>query len=162
MHGSVRDGLEDLLAAKPSAVGSQGLMGHLSSCEECSSEVQAMAEQSTLVRSLRAPDEVEPVAGFYARVLQRIEERAKDSIWAVFIYSPFGKRLTFASFTLALLLGSYVVAQESRDGHLLGGTMSAQELRYDALVAGSQDQQRDVVLANFASYHLVSQEGSLQ
>ncbi|HEY3937638.1 MAG TPA: hypothetical protein VGL97_09420 [Bryobacteraceae bacterium] len=161
MHGSVRDGLEDLLAAKPSAVGSQGLIGHLSSCSECSAEVHAMAQQSALMRSLCAPEEVEPGAGFYARVLQRIEERAKESIWAVFIYSPFGKRLAYASFALALLLGSYVVTQESRDGHLLAEKMTAQE-HYDALVAGSQAEQRDVVLANFASYHPVSQEGSLQ
>jgi hypothetical protein len=110
---------------------------------------------------------VEPAAGFYARVLQRIEERAKDSIWAVFIYSPFGKRLTFASFTLAVLLGSYVVAQESHDGHLLRGQVTAQELHYDALVAGSQAQQRDLVLANFASHDVGShnpaaQEGSLR
>jgi predicted anti-sigma-YlaC factor YlaD len=158
MHGSVRDGLEDLLAAKPSAAGSQGLIGHLSSCAECSAELQTMAEQSKLMQSLRASEEMEPTAGFYARVLQRIEERARESIWAVFIYSPFGKRLAVASFMLAVLLGSYVVTQESRDGHL-GGKMTAQE-HFDALVAGSQAEQRDVVLANFASYH--PQEGSLQ
>ncbi len=40
---------------------------------------------------------MEPAAGFYARVMQRIEEKAQDSIWAVFVYSPFGKRLAFGS-----------------------------------------------------------------
>ena len=151
MHGSVRESLEDLLAARGAAVEKNGVAQHLSSCAECSSEVQSMKAQSELLKTLRAPEEVEPVAGFYARVLQRIEERAKESIWAVFIYSPFSKRLVYASLTVALMLGSYVIAQESRDGHLGGTRMVAQQLHDGPLVIGSQAEQRDAVLANFAS-----------
>jgi predicted anti-sigma-YlaC factor YlaD len=161
MHGSVRDGLENLLAAKPSAAGSHGLglsRKHLAACEECAKEVSEMSAQAELLRSWRSPREVEPAAGFYARVLQRIEERTKDSIWAVFIYSPFGKRLAFASFTLALLLGSYVIGQEIRDGDLLRQSVVAQGMNhYDALVAGDQTQQRDAVLELFAAH-----EGKVQ
>ena len=82
--------------------------------------------------------------------MQRIEEH-RNSIWAIFIYSPFGKRLALASFTLALALGSYVVVEESRDGHLTESVV-AQQFHYDAPVVGSQDQQRDAVLENFASH----------
>jgi hypothetical protein len=110
-----------------------------------------------MLRSLRAPEEVEPAAGFYARVLQRIEERTKDSIWAVLIYSPFGKRLAYASLTLALMLGTYVITQESRDGHLGAERTIAQEFHHITPVVGSQAQQRDAVLANFAP-----QQGSFQ
>lgn len=116
-----------------------------------------MKAQSELLQSLRAPEQLEPAPGFYARVLQRIEERTKDSIWAVFIYSPFSKRLVYASLTVALMLGAYVVAQETRDGHLGGPRMVAQQWHDDPLVAGSQAQQRDAVLANFAAH-----SGSLQ
>ena len=116
-----------------------------------------MKAQSELLHSLRVPEEIEPAAGFYARVLQRIEERAKESIWAGFIYSPFGKRLAYASLTIAVMLGTYVITQETRDGHLGGQTVVAQDFHDDALVAGSQAQQRDAVLVNFASH-----QGSLQ
>lgn len=110
-----------------------------------------MRTHSELLKELRAPEEAEVAAGFYARVLQRIEERAKQSIWAVFIYSPFAKRLTYASFALALLLGSYVIAEESRDGHLSARTIVAEApAHYDPPVIGSVAQQRDAVLENFA------------
>lgn len=159
MHGSIRDGLiqyglEDLLSDKRSAVKSQEeedrkLRDHLRSCEECSGELTAMRAHSALLRELRAPEETDAAAGFYARVIQRIEERVQDSIWAVFVYSPFAKRLTYASFAVAVLLGSYVIAEESRDGHLSARNIVAQG-SYVPPVIGSQAQQRDAVLENFA------------
>jgi len=108
-----------------------------------------MRDQVHLFRSLRAGEEVEPAGGFYARVMQRIEERAKDSIWAVFVYSPYGKRLAFASLSLAVLLCSYVVAQEKLDGHLTAES-AFRQVHYDVPVEGDQAQQRDAVLQNFA------------
>jgi hypothetical protein len=147
MHGSIRDELIRDGWDKSS----EELHNHLSSCRECSTELNTMRTHSALLRDLRAPEEAEPTAGFYARVMQRIEERARQSIWAVFVYSPFAKRLTYASFALALLLGSYVVAEESRDGHLTApSTMVAQGTHYDPPVEGSIAQQRDAVLENFA------------
>lgn len=150
MHGSIRSRLEDLLRGKRSTVEDQVVAEHLSSCPECSAELESMKEQSTLLQSLRVGEDVQPTAGFYARVMQRIEERAKDSIWSVFIYSPFGKRLAYASLTIALLLGSYVVTQESLDGHLSAEAVVAQDFHTDAPVIGNEAQQRDAVLANFA------------
>jgi predicted anti-sigma-YlaC factor YlaD len=151
MHRSIRDRLEDLLAVRGAATGDD-FEKHLSSCAACSAEVNSMNAQAQMLRSLRAPDDMEPAAGFYARVMQRIEERTKDSIWGVLLYSPFGKRLAYASLTIALMLGTYVITQEVRDGHLQGERILAQRLHYDAAVVGSQDQQRDAVLANFASH----------
>ncbi len=163
MHGSTRDGLEELLAASGAVGCDRQMREHLSACPECVSDVKAMKTQSDLLQLLRTPEEVEPSPGFYARVLQRIEERAKGSIWSVFIYSPFGKRLVFASLTVAAALGTYVVTQESQDGHLRGFSVMVQDAHDDALVEGNQAQQRDAVLANFASHDLataaVSQEG---
>lgn len=162
MHGFIRGRLEDLLAAKGFAARDRDLAEHLSSCTECSSELKDMKEQSDALHSLRAPEEAEPAAGFYARVMQRIEERTKDSIWAGFIYSPFAKRLTYASLAAALLLGSFVIGEETRDGHLTGERMIAQQLHDDALVIGSQQQQRDAVLVNFASHQVAPRQGSIQ
>jgi hypothetical protein len=157
MHGSVRDRLEDLLAARGRVAKNEALTTHLSSCSECSSELASMKAQSELLQLLRPLEDVEPAPGFYSRVLQRIEERAKDSIWSVFIYSPVSRRLVYASLTVALMLGIYVITEERRDGHLGGPNMVAQQLQYHPLVEGSQAEQRDAVLANFAS-----RSGSLQ
>lgn len=157
MHGSIRDHLEDLLSAEGSAARDQGLVKHLSSCAKCSSEIGAMQAQSELLHSLRAPEELEPGAGFYARVIQRIEERAKDSIWAAFICSPFAKRLTYASLAATLLLGSYVISQEVRGGGPTDEQVMVQQFHTDPLVTGSIQQQREAVLVNF-----VSHQGQLQ
>jgi hypothetical protein len=152
MHGSVRDGLEDLLAAKPSAGAHETAKGHLNGCPECLAELEDFRKQSELLRSLKAPEDLEPGPGFYARVLQRIEQGARKSIWWVFVYSPVGKRLAYVSLATAVVLGSYVVAQESRDGSLHLGSSAPMVAHYDAPVVGSADQQREAVLENFASH----------
>jgi predicted anti-sigma-YlaC factor YlaD len=144
MHRSVREKLEGLLQA-PSPNAIIGVDGHLSSCAECRLELDEMRNQAVALRSLRAPEDVAPAPGFYARVLQRIEERVKDSIWGVFIYSNFGKRLSYLSLTLTLLLGGYVVAQEVNDGHLGSDPVVAERTG----MTGDQAQQRDAVLVNF-------------
>ena len=161
MHGPIRDRLEDLLAAAPSNAQSQGADArsqsqdvgqHLSSCAECSTELATMKAQSTFLQSLRVPEgAVEPAPGFYARVIQRIEERTKDSIWSVFLYSPFGRRVGFASLALAGILSGYVIGLEVKDGHLSGEPAISQ-----ASFFGDQAEQRDAVLVNF-----VSSQGSL-
>jgi len=151
MHGSIRDRLEDLLAGGRGAAADADSATHLFSCKECSSELASMKAQSELLQSLRPPEDVEPAPGFYARVLQRLETRAKESVWAVFAYSPVSKRIVYASLTLALMLGTYVITQERRDGHLGGTDIVAQQLHDYPLVAGTQAEQRDAVLANFAS-----------
>jgi predicted anti-sigma-YlaC factor YlaD len=150
MHGSIRNRLEDLLGADRLAEHS-GAAHHLSACPDCSAEVQKMRAQSEMLRMLRAPEEVEPSGGFYARVLQRIEEQARESIWAAFIYSRFADRLLYASLTVALVLGSYVIAHERQDGHLRNGVV-ADNVQTDAPVFGDQSQQRNAVLANFQAY----------
>jgi predicted anti-sigma-YlaC factor YlaD len=149
MHGSIRNDLERYLEGKGDAV---PVSQHLASCRECAGDVTAMRAQNKLFRSLKSEEEFEPQAGFYARVMQRIEEKAKDSIWAVFVYSPFGKRLAFASLSVALVLGSYVVAQEKIDGHLMTDSGVAEQAHYDAPMDGDQAQQRDAVLQNFAAH----------
>jgi anti-sigma factor RsiW len=149
MHGSIRSELEILLEGRANA---SKVKQHLEACGACATEVGAMQDQVRLFRSLRAGEDIEPAAGFYVRVMQRIEERTKDSIWAVFVYSPFGKRLALASLSVAVLLCSYVVAQEKLDGHLMAES-AVQQVHYDVPVEGDQAQQRDAVLQNFAVHN---------
>lgn len=152
MHGSIRDQLENLLAHGDPAVDRNGAVAHIHSCSECSAEFLAMRETAEQLRKLRAGEELEPSAGFYARVLQRIESRARISEWAAFLYSPFSKRLAYASLSAALILGAYVLTEESRDGHL-----QSSGIGQSPSVMGSQAEQRDAVIVNFASF-----EGSPQ
>jgi hypothetical protein len=139
MHGSVRVELENLLAAEPSA---------------------AATEIAGMLKTLKAPAEMEPSAGFYARVMQRIEASARRSIWWVFVYSPIGKRVAYVSLALSLALGTYMVAAESTDDdavHALVQKAHGNRNHFDALVTGSADEQRAAVLANFVA-HPVSEQ----
>lgn len=150
MHGSIRNRLEDLLGADRSTE-HKDTSDHLSGCLACKAEIEKMRAQSEMLRVLRAPEEIEPSGGFYARVLQRIEEQARESVWAAFIYSRFADRLLYASLTVALVLGSYVIAHEREDGHF-GNGMMADNVQIDTPVNGDQMQQRNAVLANFQAY----------
>lgn len=154
MHGPVRNAIEDVLAAKPFAA-AQNTVKHLANCQECASEVDAMRRNAQMLRSLRPSTEEEPSPGFYARVLQRIEEQARRSIWWLFVYSPVGKRVMYASMAITLALGGYVLAAETSDGHLSltsYNVQSAQAGHFDAPVMGTEDEQRTAVLENFAAH----------
>ena len=163
MHGPIRDRLENLLGADSLAVRQKDVVSHLASCDECSTELDAMKSQSSILSALRAPEAIEPAAGFYARVLQKIEDREVTSFWSIFADSPFTKRVAFASLTVVLTLGGYVASQEMSDRVSRANTLAlSSEAHYDAPVMGSQAEQRDAVLENFAAHRLVTVEGRLQ
>jgi len=106
MHREIRDHIENVLAGSEPE--------HLAGCEECRSQVQGMQKHTALLRELRAPESfvAEPRAGFYARVMERIEAEGPVSIWNLFIESAFGRRIAVASMALAILLGVYLVTSE--------------------------------------------------
>ncbi len=151
MHGSIRDRLEDLLSGEQPGAKDQDLQTHLAQCGECAAELAVMKRQAALLRTLRAPAEIEPAPGFYARVMQRIDERTRESIWSVLIDSRFGRRLAYASLGIAIMLGTYLFTSELRDGHWFGERIIAQ-FNGAAMVTGNLDERRDAVLLNFAAY----------
>ena len=159
MHGAIRDRLEDLLRDR----GYQSVQGHLADCAECSVTLDAMKQQCGILAGLRGP-EMEPAAGFYARVLQRIEDGEIASFWAFFVDSTFSRRLAYASLTVALALGSYVISQESRERAAASSAMIAYNpaAQYDVPVMGDRAEQRDAVLANFAVHPAVYVQGQLR
>jgi anti-sigma factor RsiW len=113
MHRIIRDHLEQVLAG-PGAAPEHLAGKHLTECEECRDRVMAMREQAAILRQLRAAevDMAEPRAGFYARVLERIEAQGPSSVFTLFFDSVFGRRIAMASLALALLLGVYVISSE--------------------------------------------------
>jgi predicted anti-sigma-YlaC factor YlaD len=113
MHRIIEDHLEDVLSGALPA-GHQ-VSVHLKECGECREETNAMLVHSQLLHAFKAPAELEPRAGFYARVLERIEFQRPVSIWALFTDSIFGRRLAMASLAVAMLMGLYVVSSEEVD-----------------------------------------------
>src|ERR1051326_8451875 len=114
MHRIIRDHLEQVLAERPPAP-EHAAGRHLAECNECREQVMVMREQAAILRQLRAPREnsevdlLEPRAGFYARVLERIEAQASGSVFTLFFDSLFGRRIAMASLALALFVGVYVI-----------------------------------------------------
>jgi hypothetical protein len=165
MHQEIRQNLEDYLRGDPGS--SRELpaefSAHLGECVECARELKGLETQSQMFRSLRAPGDLEPRAGFYARVLERIESQPA-SIWSVFLDRKFGFRLAVASAAFVALLGTYLVTSESgpelaSSAIVLTDTPRAAEagLQTEASLvpedSPAQQQQRDAVLVNLASYH---------
>lgn len=123
MHPVMRDRLEKALAGTPD----QAVQRHLAECPECSAEFEFMKEHAQAVRLLRAPAELEPRAGFYARVMERIEAEGA-SIWDLFFESAFGRRIAIASLALALLVGVYLISAERSEDAVVATSDQAVEV----------------------------------
>jgi hypothetical protein len=195
MHRVIRDHLEEVLAdasaARAAHSASHGKLEyentrpnrsqdwgeHLRQCDECRAEVEFMRQHATLLRALRAdfvPESeaapeierpMEPRAGFYARVMERIEAHQPGSFWSVFSDSPFGRRIAVASMTLALVFGVYLFASEKyldQQPDSAASEISAPQAMPVSLTGG-EDQpglvlgrsgapDRDAVLVNLVTY----------
>jgi len=177
--GSLKDSATKLPAEVPSHLPGQ-FHAHLEDCEQCARELQLLERQSKLLRSLRSPTEIEPRAGFYARVVERIEVQPA-SIWSVFLDRKFGLRLAVVSAALVALLATYLVVSEpggpefatspsvvytdppqTAQASIQKQTNRADQIQPDQPQADQpqadqqdglkQEQQRDAVLVNLASY----------
>ena len=161
MHQPVRNNLEEYLrnrAGKFTMPVPRDMEAHLASCGDCVKELGELEAQSLAMRALRATDDLEPRAGFYARVMQRIEDaRASRSVWSAFLEPHFAKRLIYASATLVLLLGTYLVSTEPRTvstGDQPVAMVPAQPASATADdVDSPSPQERDAVLVDLAAYH---------
>ena len=126
---------------------------HLKQCAECRDELSAMQSQSAAFRKAFRV-EVEPNAGFYARVMNRIETQAKPSVWSLFGESMFAKRLAYASATFLLVASAVFVSSTQPDRPLASNdpeSILAGDERYTPVNMDSE-RDRDVVLVNLATY----------
>jgi hypothetical protein len=151
MHRGVREQLEDILADAGGARADAGGAEHLSECQECNEEVAAMREQRRLFRSLKTGPEgsVEPSAGFYARVMERIEAQGVVSIWQLFFDSRVGRRLAMASMVVAVSLGVYLVSAEENAAPDRSEVVTQGAL-HGSMLTGSPD--ANAVLMNLVTY----------
>jgi anti-sigma factor RsiW len=152
MHQHVRDSLEEYLRGvggpfqKPLPL---DVEKHLDACGQCQTELKDFERQTVALRSLRTPQDAEPRPGFYARVMQRIDEaRASSSVWAAFLEPLFAKRLALASAALVVLIGSYLFSTEPHDLGAPRSTTVVQKADFD----NTTPQERDAVLAKLVSF----------
>jgi len=128
---------------------------HLNQCESCRNELAEMKVQAAMLRSLRAGAELDPSAGFYARVLNRIDLQSGQSIWNIFGESLFAKRLAYASMTFFVLVGTYLVSTESRKQPYTAAAPEAIIANDDYIhptIGDNPQRDREAVLVNLASY----------
>lgn len=152
MHEPVKENLEEYLKGvggwfqKPLP---SDVEKHLEACGECRIELQEFERQTVALRCLRTPAEAEPRPGFYARVMQRIDEaRTTSSVWAAFLEPLFAKRLALASAALVLLIGTYLFSTEPHDLGVPQTATSVQQADLD----NTTPQERDAVLAKLVSF----------
>jgi predicted anti-sigma-YlaC factor YlaD len=154
MHQPIRDNLEEYLKGSARKV-PQDFEAHLEACDDCASQLRFFQAQATMLRALQSDGDIEPSAGFYARVMDRIELDGRSSIWAVLLQPNFGRRIAMASAVLVVLLGTYFVTAESREPLVptapeAAFTSGQTSFDQDSL---QQQRQRDAVLVNLAAFH---------
>ena len=166
MHQSVRDNLEKYLRGRHFQVAPPPEMAaHLAACEECQRELAAHERQSALLQTLRPGSEMQPRAGFYARVLNRIETQGAVSVWSTFLESAFRKRIIYASAALVLLVAGYVVSTEPGPHAVVPPStfaMQQEPFNVPAALDGqyavrdtrvvTPEQEQDAVLVNLVSF----------
>ena|SRR5690242_5703034 len=115
MHAVVMQSLEELLSGTLNPAAQREIDAHLKGCDTCRSEIRSMQEISNLFGSLQAEEAVVPTAGFYARVMQQVDQQvAAPSLANVFgLDLAFGRRLVFACLLTLAVLGSYLVSRET-------------------------------------------------
>lgn len=157
MHQPIRDSLEEYLSGLKHKI-PQSFYTHVQACKECASELKLLEQQSLSLRALEWQEEHQPAPGFYARVMGRIEDQARASFWLPFLDPRFGRRLAVASAALIVLLATYLVTTESKAPDLAPpatavvnvAPASDESAQSDSI---EQQQQRDAVLVDLASYH---------
>jgi len=153
MHSLIQERLEDLLTGVTPG-GASGEVGrHLETCEECRAEVAMLQSHSALLQTLRVADELEVRAGFYARVLNRIESQKPAGGWLSLLQSPFAFRIALASLVLTLMMGTFLLTNEDQTPDV-AQQQEMQVPREDqvAIIEAGQQRDPDSVLVSLASY----------
>lgn len=148
MHRAIEDHLEDYLAGGADAAPAE-FHSHLEACGECRATLTALSEQSRAIRGLRV--EYEPTAGFYSRVIGRIDDQYRASVWNLFLESAFGRRLAVASLALAIMMGTYIVTTEPNSEVPAVASLSGSNELAPAPTLGANPRQ-DAVLVNLITY----------
>ena len=152
MHQPVLNHLESFLQGVPN----KELESHIASCPDCREQVALMQEHSALLRALSAPEVPEVRAGFYGRVIARIESQAKPGFWSLLLDPTFGRRLVYGSLSLVILMSVYLVATEPAANPVAFASpemiLSQPTLNNRQPIGVNPQRDRDTVLVNLATF----------
>ncbi|HZS49555.1 MAG TPA: zf-HC2 domain-containing protein [Bryobacterales bacterium] len=157
MHVLLRDNLEGYLSGNLDSATLGEVESHLAECSGCRQEWIVLRQSAEAIRSLRPPLAMDwdLAPGFYARVMERIDEEREIPFWAMLLDPAFGRKLVFACLMLLALLGTYVAAFEKPDyalQHLPEAVLAGQESSAPAPRIGpSLDRNRGVMLATLVA-----------
>jgi anti-sigma-K factor RskA len=129
--------------------------GLLASDAETRRMVEEFQRHARAMRTLRADGELDPRAGFYGRVMDRIEAQRGSTFWSLFLEPRFFQRLAFASAALLVLMAALLVAPSDRSVVASGPEhIFAQDGEAAALDVNAehQDRNRDTVLGTLTTY----------
>lgn len=153
MHKQTMEGLEDYLAGRMAAPPAQILAVHLDGCTECRELVSGMRAQAGQLGILKAAGEVEPVPGFYARVMDRIEAQAAGSLWSIFFEPVFMRRFMYASLALMMVFGvAAATVDKGVDLYQVVPLEMAAEIAMPESPSYIGQAEREVVFVNLASF----------
>jgi anti-sigma factor RsiW len=148
MHQPIKEGLEAYLAGTTGLP--ESFNQHLESCRDCAGQVHEMRAQARLLEALRT--DAEPRPGFYSRVLERIEQSVRPSMWSVMLEPAFGRSIAVAGAVLTLVLGTYLISTEPGDQNSRPASVMATQDLAPTVNLAATPQDRDAVLVNLASF----------
>jgi hypothetical protein len=126
---------------------------HLKGCGECRREFELLMRHSTLLQALRPAETVEPVPGFHARVLDRIETQRRTSFWYPFLQPSLMRQLAYSGIVTLLLLGAYIFTESSeRSGRVSAPEAEIVAVDQAAEMGQDRSQDRDTILVTLATY----------
>ncbi len=156
MHRPIRENLERYLRGFAGSDCSPEFRAHLDACGDCRRDVEAMAAQAELLRSLEAPLEVEAAPGFYAKVMSAVDARRGRSVAFAFLDPVFGRRLVYACTLSLLVLGSFLFYSVRNtaieEWNPVAWMAAGSPDRFHVGGAGNPQQDREYVLLTLASY----------
>lgn len=155
MDAFLRDILEDYLSGTLSRTRKVDLEAHLARHPEAAEQLEQFRNTSLMLTELRVPEgePLGPEPGFYARVLQRIDQQQEEPFWAFFLQPLFVRRLAFGSLMWLALVGSYVISfsnpSEEAGRRLAGSVLTEQSVAdyYRVRLGNNLEQNRDSMLA---------------
>ncbi|HEY3415979.1 MAG TPA: hypothetical protein VGM23_03750 [Armatimonadota bacterium] len=153
MHGLIRERLEDYLRLAPGKKVPLEFEEHLRTCDACREELSRIEEQSQMLHVLAPARTLDPPAGFYARVLERIEARQTPSMWALLLEPHFGRRLLATSLTVACLLGGFLAFNETRGTSRPNAEAIIAIEEHPPNLGLDRARDRDTMLVTLASYN---------
>ena len=154
MHSLVKEHLEELLGAEGLRTSGAEVDSHLAACHACRREVDVLRAQAVIFQSLRPATSAEPRAGFYARLMDRIEAQRRTSFWGAFLDPGFTRRIVFASLIFLVLFGGYLASSEQAMPMMASGPelIMADTAQPVSEIGNDPQQDRDAILATLTTY----------